>query len=57
MDVWTQSQNYRFLDIFWDISNKRKGKLGRKCLKRLLSFLGKIGTIGPDFSTFLPLPP
>ena len=43
-------QNYRFFDIFWDILNKIKDNLGKKCVKAgLLSFQGKIGTIVPDF--------
>ena len=38
-------QNYRFLDIFWDILNKMKDNLGQECVKERLSFQGKTGTI------------
>ena len=54
MQTWEtqfeKCQNYRFLDIFWDILNKMKDKLGQECVKgRLLSFQDKIETIAPDF--------
>ena len=39
MKVLKKCQNYRFLDISWDILNKIKDNLGRECAKeRLLSF-------------------
>ena len=53
MQIWgsvAKCQHYRFLDIFWDILDKRKGNLGKEFVKREFpSFLGKIGKIVPDF--------
>ena len=36
MQIWgsvEKSQSYRFLDIFWNILDKRKGTLGQECVK------------------------
>ena len=60
--LFEKCQNYRLFDIFWDILNKVKDKLGQECAK------GGIEIIAPDFSgkmiafssfdpTFPPVPP
>ena len=58
-NVLEKCQNYRFFEIFCDISNKMKDNLGQECVKgRLLSLQGKIGTIVSDFPgkmTFFPV--
>ena len=36
MQIWgivKKCQNYRFLDIFWDILDKRKSNLDQECVK------------------------
>ena len=54
MQIWgsvKKCQNYRFLDIFWDILDKRKSYLHQECVKRgFLSLLSKTGKIAHDFS-------
>ena len=48
--VLKKCQNYRILDIFWDILGKMKDTLCQECVRgELLSFRGKIGTISPGF--------
>ena len=39
--VMEKCQNYRFLDIFWDILNKMKNNLGQECLKEASTFSGQ----------------
>ena len=46
--LFEKCQSYKFFDIFWDILNKMKDKLGPECVKgALLSFQGKLETIAP----------
>ena len=44
--VLEKFQNYRFLDIFWDILNKMKDNLGQECIKWVFCILD------PTFPTF-----
>ena len=50
--VYKKCQNYRFLEIFWDILDKMKDNLGQECVKGVSILPGqtrsKIRTIAPD---------